>query len=347
MEFYFIIFILICCGLLLKKEDQQNKYYIFLCYVLMLIAGLRGKNVSQDYEEYALLFKEASTYSFNQLEPIFFLIRYIPFYVFKNLSLFFFAYAICGVLLKTIAIKKMSQHIFLSLLFYYVHFFLLHEMTQIRAGVATGFILLMIKELVDKNKIAAIYMYILAILSHFSACICIFIFFLNKEKIDSIKYAFIFPIGLCIYFLNIDPLTLISHFDLGIITIKINTYKELLLQGQYNTIKIFNVQYLFHILTSYFFLFLNYQGLIKNKYTPLLIKVHIFALFIYIIMVNLPVIAFRTSELLFITEIILLPDLAYLMKPNKKAVIILCGIAIMILYLYTYHLELVKPYFQL
>ena len=63
-------------------------------------------------------------------------------------------------------------------------------------------------------------------------------------------------------------------------------------------------------------------------------------------MVNLPVIAFRISELLFVTEIILLPNLLYLMKPDKKAWGVLCLIALMLLYLYTYHLELVKPYFQ-
>ena len=346
MGFYFFIFILICCGLFFKEKDQQNKYYIFICYILILIAGLRSESVSQDYAEYKLLFKEASAYPLNRLEPMFFLIRYIPFYILGGFSFFFFLYAAWGVLLKTIAIKKMSEHIFLSLLFYYVHFFLLHEMTQIRAGVATGFILLMIKELVNRNKINATFLYILAILSHFSAIICFFIFFLNREKIDSLKYAFLFPLGLGVYMLHLDPLSIISHFNLGVISVKINTYKELLLQGQYDTIKIFNVQFIFHILTSYSFLFLNHFRLIKNQYAPLLIKVHIFALFIYITMVNLPVIAFRISELLFVTEIILLPNLLYLMKPDKKAWGVLCLIALMLLYLYTYHLELVKPYFQ-
>ena len=258
-----------------------------MCYILILIAGLRTESVSQDYAEYTRLFKEASAYSLNRLEPIFFLIRYIPFYVFGGIPLFFFLYAICGVLLKTIAIKKMSEHIFLSLLFYYVHFFLLHEMTQIRAGVATGFILLMLKELVDRNKTTAIMMYILAVLSHFSAIICFFIFFLDKEKIDTYKYALLFPLGLCIYILHIDPLSIISHFNLGVISAKITTYKELLLQGQYSTIKIFNVQFIFHILTSYSFLLLAHFGLIKNKYAPLLIKVHIFALFIYLSLIHI------------------------------------------------------------
>ncbi|WP_256742632.1 EpsG family protein, partial [Cronobacter sakazakii] len=57
--------------------------------------------------------------------------------------------------IKLHAIKKISSSPILSLIIYIAFYYILHDMTQIRAGVAAGLFLLAIRELASGKNIKA------------------------------------------------------------------------------------------------------------------------------------------------------------------------------------------------
>lgn len=60
-------------------------------------------------------------------------------------------YAILGVTLKLIAIRRYSLLPIFSIFTYISMYFILHEMTQIRAGVATAIFLFALEDIKDRN----------------------------------------------------------------------------------------------------------------------------------------------------------------------------------------------------
>ncbi|WCG81947.1 EpsG family protein [Pectobacterium sp. A5351] len=111
-----------------------------LMLVLSCVAGTRFFGPDPDFSNYV----DMLTYP-NYIDRVVDL--FFQFMVFLNTNLFpnywvvFFIYAILGVSIKTIAIFKYSEHPGLSYCVYIMMFYLLHEYTQIRGGVAAGILL--------------------------------------------------------------------------------------------------------------------------------------------------------------------------------------------------------------
>lgn len=83
------------------------------------------------------------------IEPTFEIISYLTNF---NERIVFFIYAL-AVSIKFLAIRQISKFPFLSIFTYISLYFVLLEMTQIRAGVAIGIFLLSIKDIYNRNLI--------------------------------------------------------------------------------------------------------------------------------------------------------------------------------------------------
>ena len=91
----------------------------------------------------------------------------------------FLLFAILGVSFKLIAIKQLTELWFLSLILYLSNFFILHEMTQIRAGVASAFLLLCVKPIYDRDLKRFLLFAVLGFLFHYSAIVILPLWFLG------------------------------------------------------------------------------------------------------------------------------------------------------------------------
>ena len=149
------------------NERSQRLLYIVCGFLLLLVVLLRNHEVSRDYLIYERLYILAPDLSV--LKQSFFkyysessseLSHSILCSFLKatgnsditNLWIVFTLYAILGVSAKLYGIKRLSNLEFYSLFIYSCNLFLLHEMTQIRAGLAIGIIFIALAELRDNNK---------------------------------------------------------------------------------------------------------------------------------------------------------------------------------------------------
>ncbi len=92
----------------------------------------------------------------------------------------FFAFS--TVLLKIISIKKLSVNPYLVILFYFSHFFLLHEMTQIRIGFASAFFFIAAIFYLKGNKLIYTLLILFATLFHYSAIMYLILLFFDSRS---------------------------------------------------------------------------------------------------------------------------------------------------------------------
>lgn len=139
----------------------------------------------------------------------------------------FLTYAVISVPIHLSILWKISKdYPFTILTIYISYYYMMHEMVQIRAGIAAGLFLWAIYHYVEKRKIAALTCILVGIFFHYSATVGL-ILFVTTDRLPRwqkvILYSII-PIGLVVYFSKIDISYLIPDSLTGG---KLAIYREL------------------------------------------------------------------------------------------------------------------------
>jgi EpsG family len=331
MLLYFLVFLLIAF-FSLSKEGRLKKI-LFICTGILLftIAAFRGNN-NFDYSGYVALYNKAALINTLRIEPTFILISFIVKHVFNNVLFLFIIYAFLGVFLTFYAIKKLTAFYFLSVLIYFSNFFIFHEMTQIRVGVASALILLSLKPLLERNFKAFILIILLAFLFHYSSLIALPLYFLNGNKINIFIFAIIIPLSYLFYFLNIHFAYLIDLIPIPEINIKFQQYKFLSTLNS-SKVNVFSYLQLSRCLLAAIFLWKWELLQRNNKFGILLIKIYVIAISLLVLLADIPGLGARASELLLSVEIILIPCLMYVFKQKQLGILIITLIGFLFLYL--------------
>lgn len=334
--FTFLTFLIIS---LFPPKDRMVKNGMFICLglILIFIAGFRGEGVDRDYSNYVEMFHQQD---FITVEPSFVAISIFIDTVFGDNPLFLFLiFAILGVSLKLIAIKRLTSLWFLSLLIYFSNFFILHEMTQIRAGIASSFLLLSIKPIYDRNWKLFLLFAILGLSFHYSALIILPLWFLGDEPRKKWLF-FSIPFVYLIYFSGIN---LIGIIPIPGVREKIEIYQKLQEIGDQEStaINVFNLVFLSKIAIFYLLLFKYDLILYYNKYFTILMKVYCIALMAYPLLSSVPAIAVRVNELFAIVDIILIPLLFYIFKPIYFSRMIVISIGFTLLLVFLFYVKLI------
>jgi hypothetical protein len=344
MLFYLLIFLLITLFCLYKKEQNKNILFIFSCLLLFLIAAFRG-NIDKDYDGYVRVFNQPSLLTYIRYEPTFLLITFLVKHIFNNVQFLFIIYALLGVSLNYYAIKKLSDFWLLSVLIYFSNFFILHEMTQIRAGVAAALILISIKPLFDRNLRDFLIITILASLFHYSAISALLLYFLNGRKIDILLFALLIPVSYLLYFLNIHITFIIELIPVPAINSKFQIYKYLSTVNNAYAGNVFNWLQISRCLLAFLFLWKCEILQHKNKYSILLIKIYFIAISVLVLLSDVPGIGARASELLMPVEIILIPSLIHIIKQKQLAITAIVLISLFFLCLNIFYSSILTSYF--
>ena len=326
-----------CCLASFASQQTAKRVYVAAGVLLFIIAAFRPEGIDRDYTEYINHFNE---YDFiAMLEPTFKAISWFAHtFLGSNYLFLFVVYAALGVSLKFVAIKDLSNVAILSVAIYISQFFILHEMTQIRAGVASGFLLLCIKPLYDRDWRRFLIFAACATAFHYSGIIIFLLWFISKDSRLGI-YKYIIPVAILIFLAGIDVVSLIP---IPFISSKIEVYKNIKehTDSVHNEINVFNSVYLVRLALCYL-LFWAAPTLTKhNKYYTLLLKMYVISLAALPLFASLPVVAYRIHELLGIVEIILIPTIVYLIKPVPVAYLAVCfyGLCQILLSLFYNHL---------
>ena len=342
MWLYLLIFTVL--SFLTISHKQKPKLVLQLAMIfLIIIAGLRG-NIDNDYLTYVRYYELIASGQPFVFEPFFLFISYIVSLTINNVTAVFLIFAIFGVGLKYLAIKKLSNFWMCSTLVYFSYFFFLHEMTQIRTSIASGILLLCIPFIYNKNLKGFLLLVLLGSMSHYSLIAIVPVYFISTKKVENIFFLLI-PITYILYFFNINISSLIglmvNFYGGGGTRFE---YYEMLAKS--NSIEVFSVLQLIHIAISYILLWKWKFLSKKNDYFIILLKFYIIATSLFVALADIPALGIRFSELFHIVEIILIPMLIYLTKIKIDAKYLIIILSLFSLLLLTYRLELIKPYFN-
>lgn len=328
-----LVFFLCAIIALIPLESIKIKYLFFIsiAIIMILVVGFRNGDYVMDYSIYSEIYE---TDSDDITEPAFVFISYILHMVSSNSIYLFVLFAFLGVSLKFVAIKQLTELWFLSIVIYCSYLFVLHEITQIRAGVASAFLLLCVKPIYEKDLKRFLLFSFLAFSFHYSAIVFFPLWFLghNPQK----KWLFVsIPLGYLAYFLHLN---IIYTLPIPGIEEKIELYiKVKELKGDiWDAINVFNPLILARITFFYFMLWKYNLIILHNKYFTILIKIYCFSIMSIFLFSVLPVVAFRISELLSSIEIILIPLLFYSIKERmvSKILVVIIGSAFLCILLF-------------
>lgn len=309
-----LLYIIISISALTIKDRKHSArlLYLLIGIGMVFIAGFRG-DIDRDSFSYVTLYNLISTVN---VEPTFTAISYIVKTLFDNVAYLFIIYAIIGVSLKLIAIRQLSTLWFLSVALYLSEFFILHDMTQIRIGVASGILLLCIKPIYDRNIVKFLLFTSIAILFHYSAIIILPLWFLTFRPDSNKIFYWLIPIGYLMWFLNIGTFILNIQIPIPYIQSKLDLYRELQLNqvSGFNNINVFGKIFLLKSAIYYLLLYKKDYISMYNRYAPLLIRIYGIGLFSFLALSAIPVLAFRVFEFYGIVYIILFPFLFYILN---------------------------------
>ena len=311
---------------------------VFIGCMMALVAGFRPDDVDHDYLNYVNLY--GSSYDVTK-ELSFVAISYFVYYVFDDVVFLFLIYAVLGVLFQLLAIRKLTELCFLSLLVYLSNYYLLHGMNQIRVAVAAGFFLLSLPCLQNGSRLRFLLYVLCATFFHYTAgVLALLAFFSNQpfKKWQYIFYSSIIPLCYVVYFLNWDFLLALP---IPYIEEKLEAYRYLQEQGLWDEINVFNLVFLGKVAITYFLLWKNELIARSNPYVPILLKIEILSLASFVLFYNLPVLAFRLSELLGVVEVILFPLIVYTIKPDYISKGIVCALAMFFLFIGIYYNQVI------
>lgn len=312
------------------KGNVRSIIVLMIIVTLVLFAGTRIEGVDPDFEVHATNFKyllspQLEAIDFIVFEPSYFLVPFIG-KLFLGNSLYiqfsFLMFALIGVTTKISAMKD-SQYFFLSVALYGCYSFFYQEMITIRAGVASGFFLLAIKDLDSKNDRMYFSKMLLAFLFHYSSIIFILVWIYIRLELTVKTCYYLLLASFLVAFSQINLLMLL-RIDLLIPKVKI--YFDIMeLEGKVK-INLFN----YRILISFFMLFLfsyTYKLLEKQRYFVTLLKIHIFSLILFFLLSTAAIVfSDRTYDLLSIVQVLLYPFVILVFKERIVGYLIVFSI---------------------
>lgn len=325
---YIIMALFIMAGLysLIEQhlQSKQRSLLMLLFFVaLVLTAGLREVGIDADSENYEMVYRNYYYSTVSENTEFTYLLISAFYNIFTNdVHLLFLTYAIFGVGLKFIAIRKTTELAFLSIAIYICFYYCVHEVTQIRTGILSGLFLLSIIPIAEGKRKIAFLLIAIGSCFHVSGLILMPLLFLNNRELcgkRKILWSCIIPVGYVIYFIG-HNVTLMS--DIPYIGAKLAFYQQSEETGKYMGVNVFGPLYLLNVMIFFYLMFFSKTITEHNKYFPILIKIFALGIASYATFSFVTVIAERISLLIRVVGIILLPCIAYTIAPRWLGIVI-------------------------
>lgn len=336
---YILLSVLLITIILCYLEDYIKRYrsflYILMGFVMVLIAGLREIGLDPDSENYEYSFQHYYQSSeMGMVEPSFTLISAVLNVFTDNVHLLFLVYAFLGVTIKLYAFKKNLQCIFVPMMLYISFYFVLHEMTQIRAGVVSALFLLAVYHIAKKEKRKALLLIIVGSFFHYSSLALLpTLMFGNKDfnRKENIMIALLIPLSYLIYF---GGISMLLNTDIPLIGNKLAIYQQAMEKGKMTVnINVFDLVHLVSVMLFYYTLYFRKTITAFNENYNVVIKIVALGLFLHTSLAFLPVLALRISQLYCIVNIFLFSGIVYTVKQKWMGITILVLLSIFQMYL--------------
>lgn len=331
----------------------KNNYLLFSIVILLaLLAGFQDTSVSKDYMNYQ--------YAFDNIYDItgdgfFYLLSFEPGFVvivvfFRKLFEFNYGvaimlfYALASLSIKAFAIKRFSINPYLTLLFFFSYFFLMHEMTQIRIALASGIFLISLIPFLNGKRLTFVGLILLATCFHYSAIFYLLILFFNTKQFNRSLYVGILVLSLIFGFLKLPILNLLGNFDASNMSSKLNAYIIISENGSI-AVNVFNSLNILNILCCFYLIFVvNKEEFTKDKRLMLFLKCNILSIFLFSFLAGAPAFSMRFNQLFGIAQIFLFTYLLKYLPFKRYNVFVLVFLAGFFYYVIEIYGGLLSPY---
>jgi hypothetical protein len=307
MIYFIVIFILLSTLMLLESINKKiisPIAGILVFIVLVLFAALRPAGADHDYETYLSFFStfnEPSDYLDNIIvwgffEPFYYLVPsilrhwlHLEYYQYITLYL----YAFVGCLIVMLAIRKLTTFYFASILTLFCNFFLLHEMTQIRAAIAVGIFLLCIYYKEQKRWSAFCFCVVVSTLFHYSSLLALPILFLADKSLNRPLFITLTLLSFAFSFVDFSMVLAFFNFDAGALSAKQDYYVNSIQDEMRNRRSFI---FLLHFINTLILIAFSERIYIDNKYIYILIKIQVVGLLAFQILSASPTISSRVAD---------------------------------------------------
>ncbi|MFJ4055422.1 EpsG family protein [Pseudomonas sp. NPDC089743] len=312
--FFYVLIRLISFGRL-----NSGGWLVLLSFMLIVLAAIRSPEVSDDYYNYINYYSlmiSVDKFSFGlPVEPGFYFLAKASEVLTGSHLMLFIAFAALGVGIKSYVFKNYAEFSLVSLLIYFSFYYFQFEFAHIRVGVAVGILYLcFFLSLERANSIWIIAGVALAMLFHYSS-LC-FLVSLVAYWLANSRYSYLAILSYLIlsaalivcFYLGIgakDAIRLISNLDF---TGKLNYYLEVLDDGVLTRINVFN-RLGMHVI-AYLLMISGYKR-IKNLGHIALVHLHGFGILFFCMFAQIPVVAYRISDIFLFSSVFTVPLLAH------------------------------------
>lgn len=309
-----ILFIILSLCTLAQSRGETNRHLLPVLYILLVLIATFRSSETPDYPNYERLFL---TGEFERGE-----IGFIAFVTcvrafFSNAVVIFGAIAVLSVGLKCYAIRKLSPFIAGSLLIYLSHFFILHDMIQIRAAIASGVLMIATKYLFDRDAKRFFIAATVAVLFHYSALIIFPLWFLRAQKINKFVYLSMLPAALLLALKGVTFGHLASLIPIEAIQSLWSMYEMSMELDIGSEINLFNIMHIIRVGMCMFILLFIDKIATSCPMAVIWVKMYTISLVAFWLLSDVPVMSFRISELYQIIEILLIPAVICIPKFSK------------------------------
>lgn len=304
----------------LRNRSVDIALYVIIGCAMILYCAFRPIGADQDSVGYYNYY-HLDDYSLSlAAEPSFIILSNLTrrLSAFDGLTVLFFIYAVLGVTIKLYSFRLLTKLYWLCIIVYCSNYFLLHEFTQIRAGVASGLVLLSIRYIYERDILRFFSCIALASFFHYSALVVAPLYFMSNSKMSRIDLFLLYvavPSGVIFNYLNLN---LIYVIPIDLVQAKIDTYMQV---ESLRDIKLnpYNAVYLVKYIMLYVFIMARSRLSDISPYFPILIKFYAISLFSFLALSFNSAFAIRVSELFGIVEIILVPLLCFYYRNKSLA----------------------------
>ena len=216
---------------------------------------------------------------------------------------------------------KKNEESFFSLIvvYYFTTFYLLHDMTQIREGIACGIFLFSLNPLQKGNIRQYVLLFLVAFFFHYSSILMLLLIPLKKNRLGPLFlmlpiFGFLFHGKSLSIFENESIMSVLSTV-LPPVADKISKYVDLLSKGEHDNINVFNIVYLMEMVLFYFYYFSRNKDM--QNWEILFFKIFSLSLFSFYFFSDVPVFAFRLAEFFGQVDLILIPFLFSKIRPKE------------------------------
>ncbi|MEO7119995.1 MAG: EpsG family protein [Ginsengibacter sp.] len=357
MLIYYIYFIFLAVVAVEYEINpfKSNGVLIFIILSLALLAGLRSEDVSRDYLAYQYGFDDLHNFigdppwsNFIKYEPGFIaVVLFFKQFFLENYGLaimLFFAFA--SVTIKVLIVDRFSINPYLVILLYFSHYFMLHEMTQIRIGFASAIFFISLIFYFKNNYKAFICLVLLAALFHYSAICYLALLLFDKKTFNRYIYVGLIILSIAFAFIKLPLFNFVGNlFSTVDSSGKLATYSVIIENKLVEDIKVFNVINLLKIFCAVYLIYVVPKDqLLKDKQLLFFLKCTILSIFTLSLFSGVPSVAFRISELFGVMSMFIFAYMAKYLPFYKYNVWFVVIIAGLLFYFSSIHGGLLNPY---